>query len=188
MVVTWKCWLSEATGGDVTQVNPTNVTKNFSTILSKKVLATHVSITLLLHAAMAFRYQEGVTGSKLVRDVGNVTDDTQFSFEYSTRPPSEVPAGVLDGMSELPFQVQIRYTRLNGMQCVRVISRAQEITEDRIEAERALSATVVATHAAQQSAETAMRGAYHTSRITGHAFNTLLGRNIRNESDSEVYQ
>lgn len=71
------------------------------------------------------RYQEGVTGSKLFRDIGNVTEETKFSFEYSTRPPSEVPAGILDGLTELPFQVQIRYTRLNGMQCVRVITRSQ---------------------------------------------------------------
>ena len=71
------------------------------------------------------RYQEGVTGSKLFRDIGNVTEETKFSFEYSTRPPSEVPAGLLDGLTELPFQVQIRYTRLNGMQCVRVITRSQ---------------------------------------------------------------
>ena len=106
-------------------MNPTNVTKNFSSILAKRILATNVSVSLLLHAAMQFRYQEGVAGSKLFREIGNVTEDTQFSFEYSTRPPSEIPAGLLDGLTELPFQVQIRYTRLNGMKCVRVISRSQ---------------------------------------------------------------
>ncbi len=72
-----------------------------------------------------------MTGSKLFRDIGNVTEETKFSFEYSTRPPSEVPAGLLEGLTELPFQVQIRYTRLNGMQCVRVISRSQ-VCADRL--------------------------------------------------------
>ncbi len=47
--------LAEATGGDVTQVNPTNVTKNFASILTKKILATNVSVSLLLHQGMAFR-------------------------------------------------------------------------------------------------------------------------------------
>jgi hypothetical protein len=180
--------LAEATGGDVTQVNPTNVTKNFSSILSKKILATHVSVTLLLHAGMAFRYQDGVTGNKLFKDIGNVTEESQFSFEYSTRPSHECAPGLLTGLTELPFQVQIRYTRLNGMQCVRVISRSQAVTEDRYAAEREMQTRVVAGHAAQQAAVTAQKGAYHASRVTGHAYNSLLARNMRDEEDRTVYR
>ena len=136
-------------------------------------------------------------------------------------------------------QVQIRYTRLNGMQCVRVISRGQPITQDRFAAEAAmqvcccvsecvfvrmfvhlvssllvsrrsgplrslvssftsfllvclclcvLQSRVVASHAAQQSAETAMKGGYLASRVTGHAFGALLARNVRDEDSSDVFR
>jgi len=38
-------------------------------------------------------------------------------------------------MKDLPFQLQIIYTKLDGMKCMRVISKKQPITFDRSEAE-----------------------------------------------------
>jgi hypothetical protein len=49
----------------------------------------------------------------------------QFSFEYSARPLSELPPGALEGLTELPFQVQIRFTRRDGMKCIRCITHCQ---------------------------------------------------------------
>ena len=62
--------------------------------------------TVCLCACVCVVPQEGVSGSKLFRDIGNVSEDSQFSFEYSTRPPTEVPPALLDGLTELPFQVE----------------------------------------------------------------------------------
>ena len=49
----------------------------------------------------------------------------QFSFEYAPRPLSELPPGALDGLTELPFQVQVRFTRRDGVKCVRCITSVQ---------------------------------------------------------------
>ena len=69
--------LSETTGGSVLHVNPADLTKNFSTILTQTVVASLVSIRMLLHVAMRFENEPGATGNRLSKEIGNVTEDTQ---------------------------------------------------------------------------------------------------------------
>jgi hypothetical protein len=52
-----------------------------SSILSQTIVASLVSIRLLLHSALKFENEEGVTGNKVSKEIGNVTADTQLSFE-----------------------------------------------------------------------------------------------------------
>ncbi len=61
----------------------------------------------------------------LVRDLGNVTDDTQITFEYTLK-DAERLAGLgfdVEAMKVVPFQVQINYTSLTGQKCVRALSK-----------------------------------------------------------------
>lgn len=180
--------LSETTGGNVLNVNPVDLTKNFSTILTQTVVASLVSIRLLLHCAMRFENEEGVTGSKLSKEIGNVTEETQFSFEYGPRPFSELPPGALTGITELPFQVQIRFTRRDGVKCVRCITNFQPVTEDRALAEDNIASPVIAQHAAQRVAAIAQKGDYRDSRIHAMAVDKMLMRNIRNADDAHTYK
>ena len=46
-------------------------------------------------------------------------------------PPSRPPVP-----SKLPFQVQIRYTKPNGMKCMRVMTQVKPVTANRAEAEK----------------------------------------------------
>jgi hypothetical protein len=64
----------------------------------------------------------------------------------------------------------------------------QAVTADRHAAESAMQARVVASHAAQQSAEVARQGQYMASRVTGHAYNAMMARNLRTEEDTSVYR
>ena len=64
----------------------------------------------------------------------------------------------------------------------------QVVTADRHAAESAMQARVVASHAAQQSAEVARKGNYMDSRVTGHAYNALFARNLRSVEDESVYK
>ena len=99
----------------------------------------------------------------------------QFSFEYAPRPLSELPPGTLDGLSELPFQVQIRFTRRDGVKCVRCITNVQAVTDDRSVAEQNIEAPVLAQHAAQRVAVIAQQGDYRDSRVTALAYERVLG-------------
>jgi hypothetical protein len=61
----------------------------------------------------------------MVKELGNVTVETEITFEYRLKNMKE-----LVGMEEIdltlinsfPFQAQITYTAMDGSRCVRVIS------------------------------------------------------------------
>ena len=81
--------LCELTGGQVERVSPVTLTKNFANILSKPVIATSVIVKVKLHKALQFRNEAIAQLSEdhtlLVRDIGNVTEDTIFTFEYTMK-------------------------------------------------------------------------------------------------------
>ncbi len=98
---------------------------------------------------MIYRYfrSEDSQASYLVIPVGNVTAETELTYEYGVRnksnnptPPSsegqKVPQLMIDGKPHLLFQLQIEYTGRDGSRCMRVITEAKPITRDRKEAER----------------------------------------------------
>jgi len=78
--------ISEMTGGEVERVNPLELTKNFANILSTPVIATNVITKVKLHKGLEFRNENAINLSEdkslLVRDLGNVTEETEITFEY----------------------------------------------------------------------------------------------------------
>jgi len=65
-----------------------NLTKNFQSILSLPVIATHVHATLLLHNGLFFRTpeeEEVKNTNRDAKDIGNVTHETTVTFEYGIR-------------------------------------------------------------------------------------------------------
>ena len=82
--------IAELTGGDVKRVDPTELTKNFSSILASPVLATNVVIRVKLHKGMEFRNEPAenmdMEASLMARDLGSVTEETEVTFEYRIRP------------------------------------------------------------------------------------------------------
>lgn len=87
--------------------------------------------------------------------VGNVTAETELTYEYGVRKktkkkaaspgggasastsdaPSAPPLQV-DGKPHLPFQLQVEYTSRDGSRLMRVITDAKPITRDRTAAEK----------------------------------------------------
>ena len=121
--------ISEATGGEVSRVNPIQLTQNFSNILSLPVIATKVITKVQLHKGLEFRNEDPLNlstdKSVLTKDLGNVTQETEITFEYRLKSIKElVKMDDIDltKISSFPFQAQITFTALDGSKCVRVIS------------------------------------------------------------------
>lgn len=127
---------------------------------------------LILHKGLFVRAEDGddSTASRdsfVVRDVGNVTSESAFTFEFGVRPAEEAKAlGVDLDLPALPFQLQIRYTKLDGMKCIRIISREQKATRDRDQAEEAANVDVLGLNAVQKSAKIAQKGEYTYGTIS----------------------
>lgn len=102
-------------------------------------------------------------------------------------------------LNALPFQLQISYTKLNGMKCIRVITREQKgmslnsfllfsgsthpitilyhtVTWDRSEAERTAKVDVLGLNAMQQTAQIAQQGRYSSARLNNYTHLNMLQR------------
>lgn len=70
--------LAELTGGEVTRVDPVELTKNFANILSLPIIASNVVTKVKLHKGLQFRNEDPQSLSDdmtlMVRDIGNVTE------------------------------------------------------------------------------------------------------------------
>lgn len=81
--------LCELTGGQVERVAPETLTKNFANLLAKPVIATNVIVKVKLHKGLQFRNEAASNLSHentfLVKDMGNVTEDSIFTFEYTIK-------------------------------------------------------------------------------------------------------
>jgi len=108
-----------------------------------------LTVTMLLHRQLCFRADSGdseqhVKGiSRLVREVGNVTADSEVFLEFGRIPQrteedmsARSLAADIDCPSEVPFQVQIEFTKPCGMRCLRVLTDTQRTTADKSKCEK----------------------------------------------------
>lgn len=177
--------VAEITGGSVELVDPLDLTRNFSSFLAKPVVASNVSCTFLLHRGLKFRsVLEELTPNKAVRELGNVTEDTEIAFEYSMR--SREAVAELAHLKALPFQVQMCFTKLDGMRCLRVLSKAQPVTNSRAASEEGVSMEILAANSAQQCARLAEIGDYAGARANVRAWEQLMNRSSRDSHQEAV--
>lgn len=108
------------------------------------------------------------------KDLGNVTAETECTFSYSFRPKSQID---LSDLQEVPFQVQLVFTKLNGMKCLRVATASIKLTEDREIAEKQANITVIGTHAAQRAAKYAKEGDFEKAQMETRAAQRFMQRN-----------
>jgi len=99
------------TGGNVERVDPVQLTKNFSNILSQPIIASNVVTKVKLHKGLQFRNELDANlsadHSLMVRDIGNVTDKCEITFEYTLKPITQLARMDdidMSKMTEFPFQ------------------------------------------------------------------------------------
>ncbi|KAL8595082.1 hypothetical protein ACOMHN_019120 [Nucella lapillus] len=84
---------------------------------------------------------------------------------------------------ELPFQVQIMYTDVDGTKALRVLTQKKPVTKDRTIAEKDLDLNVLALHTERRSSELALMGDYSGSRGLALMNQRLAWRSSHNSTD-----
>lgn len=183
--------VAELTEGNVTRVDPANLTQDFANILHNPIIATQVSVVVKMHNGLTFRNEEEglIDKSTLRKDLGNVNNETEMTFEFSLRQPEELKELGIDPTSQekISFQTQINYTAPDGMKCLRVITAQQDITNDRKDAEKDMDFRVLGTNAAQQSSKLASKGDYRKAQANIRGWRNMMHRNIDNEEQEDVF-
>eukprot|EP00761_Pharyngomonas_kirbyi_P008423 gb/GECH01008434.1/.p1 GENE.gb/GECH01008434.1/~~gb/GECH01008434.1/.p1 ORF type:complete len:1012 (+),score=312.14 gb/GECH01008434.1/:1-3036(+) len=99
-------------------------------------------------------------------DIGNITSQSEISFEYTMKPDHQHSKKHLDDRAR--FQAELKFTRPSGAQCLRVITQSLPTTRDRTVAERNANVALLGMNAVQSSAEYAREG------LNKHAQDRLL--------------
>ncbi len=80
--------VTEQSGGEVERVDPLNIGSNLSSILNTRVIAWGTMAMVLLHRGLRFKGEmadEEENRNWMVKDLGNVSADTECSFRYAFR-------------------------------------------------------------------------------------------------------
>lgn len=181
--------LADLTHGTVDRVDPLTIAKDFQSILTLPVIATHVSLEILLHKGLFIidsekDDDEQEKKSYAVKDIGNVTKESSITLEYGIRVNY---VEEFKNLKALPFQIKIHFTKLDGMKCLRVITKSQEITFSKEEAEKHAEVPILASHAVQQSAKLGMKGDYLKARLTNLSSKVMLSRTSKSPAQRQQF-
>jgi hypothetical protein len=164
--------LADKTNGTLKIVNPLNLSEEFKSILENRIVATNVTAKLIVNEKYLYIRDEELEAeigkaidendmkkkeeinlkkkSIQEKEIGNATIETEITFEYGIKKLGS-KASKNDEFKELPFQLQITYTGLDGSRAMRVYTKIQKFTKDRNEAEsNILSKDLVFSNAAQK--------------------------------------
>jgi len=91
-----------------------------------------------------------------VKEIGNVTKETEVTLEFALRDDAEIDTKVI---KELPFQLKIEYFALDNCKTLRVLTNLKKITQERKIAEEATDRKILATHFAQTKSSLVQKNA-----------------------------
>jgi len=121
--------------------------------------------------------------NKALRVIGNVTQESIITFEYYPKNKEE-----LKNTKDVCFQVQIKFTKLDGSKCVRIMSKRVEITHDRLEAEKHVNVNIVGLHSQVQAAKKGAEGKYTAARMIQKRNMRMVRRALANEDATDTQQ
>ena len=187
--------LYDKTGGNVDIIEPDELKNNFANMMRQEVIATRVVVKVKLHKALEFRNEDEKDLSKektiLTRDVGNVTEDSEITFEYRVKDQEQLDkleGFEFDKIERIPFQTIIEYTKLDGMKCIRTITKVQQITDDASKVKNEMNLEVLAVNAAQQASKLANRGQFREAQAYSVNQKKYIKSNLKSSADEKLYK
>jgi len=169
--------LADITAGVVDIVDPLDLSKQVSAVMSKPILGTGMTCTIIGNKKFIF-VESG--SNKTIREVGNVTGDSDFTFRYKA-------TKYFSTDKKMVFQARLSYSRPDGAQVLRIISKNLTVTGDRELMENSINSALVAMAAVQRSAELAQKGEYKSARINLISTQRLLQRGMHSRASQREY-
>ncbi|KAL4238999.1 hypothetical protein ACF0H5_003703 [Mactra antiquata] len=170
-------------GGTINVLNPLEMMRQLRLIAQNYTIATAVDVTVILHPDLTFDepgYHDG--SNRLVKEVGNAAKETDLTFKFKAKDKTKKLVA-----KSIPFQVQISYTLKNGMRCLRVLSKTNEVTEDRKMMEENMNVAVVGVAAVQQTSVLASKGDTKKAQAHMRCVNKMMARGAKDSVQMEEY-
>ncbi|XP_064881298.1 circularly permutated Ras protein 1-like [Oncorhynchus nerka] len=162
--------LADQTGGRVNTVSIGTVATEIQSALADNILATGVMATLLAADGVYFPYEEECS-HRLVREIGNVTEAVEITFQFACKPDS---VESFMRRARLPFQLQLSFTTRDQQNVTRIITEQRRVTTSSWVWAGSLNMSVLGVHCAQLCARLTMEGRVHEAQRQLRAQQNLL--------------
>ncbi|XP_064199846.1 circularly permutated Ras protein 1 [Anguilla rostrata] len=146
--------LADFTGGRVNIVNINSVSTEIQSVLADNVLATSVTATLLSAEGIYFPYEDD-SAHKLVREIGNVTEGAEVTFQFAVKPES---IESFQRRDRVPFQLQLEFKTRELQKATRIVTDQRRVTTSSWVWAGSLNMEVLGVHCAQLCARLTMEG------------------------------
>ncbi|KAH9509945.1 hypothetical protein Btru_044693 [Bulinus truncatus] len=145
---------AELSGGTTNKLNPLEIIRQLRLIAQNEAVATSVTVRVLLHPEFEFDEPEYADNmSQVEKEVGTARKDANLTFRFKLKDSKQSK-----NYDSVPFQVQLCYTRKDGMRCLRVLSKKLETTTDRQIMEKNINVGVLGVSAMKTTAKLAQTG------------------------------
>ncbi|XP_064623154.1 circularly permutated Ras protein 1-like [Lineus longissimus] len=172
------------TGGTVNILNPSELTREIRFLSQNPVIATDVTAKIILHPTLCFddpNIKEVTT--ILDKKIGNANKTTDLTYAFKAHPTTRP----VEQLTAIPFQIQIRYTKPDGMKCLRVICHSIPITNDRKIMEENVNVAITGLAAVHRSAALGKEGKYREGRENLLATERMMRRGAKSDRQVEEH-
>lgn len=172
---------AEVSGGTINVLNPLEIVRQLRQIMQNSLVANSVTVVFFLHPDFVFDEPDYPTdSSRLSKELGNVMKEDDLTFRFKPRDPSKLLT-----MEQVPFQVQITYTRLDGMKCLRILSKANQATNKREDMEEGINVSVLGAAAVKRTALLAKKHDAKNANVHLKAVKRLAKRGAKTSEQKE---
>lgn len=94
----------------------------------------------------------------------------------------------LKDLTEIPFQAQISYELPDGSKYLRVITKAQKVSDDKKEVEKDVRVDILATNAAQRNAQLALQGKLAEAEENSKKWGAYMSKDLMSNAQQAEQQ
>ena len=181
----------ELSGGDIIRVNPSQILEGFNDLLENNVIASDVEVKLNLNKCMTFRDEEkkdlSNNDSTYSKKLGNAVRETEtyheLKFKSSTK-LAEFKEIDFDTLTNLIFQVEIKYKRIDGKRYIRVITQNLAVSDNKEMISKQAKMNIISNLQARKSAKLAGQGNLMEAQAQIHVARNFLNLNRNNNANN----
>ena len=181
----------ELSGGDIIRVNPSQILEGFNDLLENNVIASDVEVKLNLNKCMTFRDEEkkdlSNDESTYYKKLGNAVKETETYHELKFKSSSKLAEFNeinFDNLTNLIFQVEIKYKKIDGKRYIRVITQNLAVSDNKEMINKQAKMNIISNLQARKSAKLAGQGNLMEAQAQIHVARNFLNLTKNNNTNN----
>jgi hypothetical protein len=175
----------ELSNGKVNLIHPLELTRQMRMILDNPVIAIDVNLSVYLPPGIKVRNAIGIVNERnvLESNIGNISTTSNYTLDFGI---DKEEYSQVSNYQNVPIQVQIKYSKNDGSEYLRVETFFSDISSDRSEVESGCDTATIGLHAVKTAANLAISNVTK-ARDTLQSYQKLFDRTVTEGDKMDEY-